>query len=472
MALYYLLLILIAGCAAVSIVVSIYFRARAFTLSNQLQKAKQSMAEGNVFSDLFSKNVRTLGDSVNWMNITARYVADAVDAVGLCIFRLDESKQSLTLTGSAGRIPRNLQTVQSVSQEGSLKDPDTGVKQLTVLEQVIFLRKEILLGSRQEAQLNQIDIDPHCHVNTMMAIPLTADGQVVGMVCAINRLKRSGLPFDLDLFRRLKLMSSHILLARNIMRVYENLSEQQRISQELRFAQLLQKSLLPRDIPDWGQFQIDATSRSSKEVSGDFYDYVEIDNDRLLVVIGDACGKGIPACMIMAMTRSFIRSNASRFTTLKDMVLELNKNLNQDMGDGRYITLGMCLLNKKESTLEYIRAGHTEMLVFVRNHIRCISPEGSGVGLIPNDWAEFDTFCMEMTPDMEILLFTDGINEATNPKGEYFGIDRIKDEFLTSCREREQPGDTIARVMGAVDEFSQDPSSQADDQTVVIIRHG
>ncbi len=174
MALYYLLLILIAGCAAVSIVVSIYFRARAFTLSNQLQKAKQSMAEGNVFSDLFSKNVRTLGDSVNWMNITARYVADAVDAVGLCIFRLDESKQSLTLTGSAGRIPRNLQTVQSVSQEGSLKDPDTGEKQLTVLEQVIFLRKEILLGSRQEAQLNQIDIDPHCHVNTMMAIPITA----------------------------------------------------------------------------------------------------------------------------------------------------------------------------------------------------------------------------------------------------------------------------------------------------------
>ena len=142
------------------------------------------------------------------------------------------------------------------------------------------------------------------------------------------------------------------------------------------------------------------------------------------------------------------------------------------MGDGRYITLGMCLLNKKESTLEYIRAGHTEMLVFVRNHIRSISPEGSGVGLIPNDWAEFDTFCMEMTPDMEILLFTDGINEATNPKGEYFGIDRIKDEFLASCREREQPGDTISRVMGAVDEFSQDPSSQADDQTVVIIRHG
>ena len=128
MTLYYLLLILIAGCAAVSIVVSIYFRARAFTLSNQLQKAKQSMAEGNVFSDLFSKNVRTLGDSVNWMNITARYVADAVDAVGLCIFRLDESKQSLTLTGSAGRIPRNLQTMQSVSPEGSLKDPDTGEK--------------------------------------------------------------------------------------------------------------------------------------------------------------------------------------------------------------------------------------------------------------------------------------------------------------------------------------------------------
>lgn len=468
---YYLLLVLLAGIAALSIAIAVYFRMRSFILSNQLQKAKQSMAEGNVFSDLFSKNIRTVSDSVNWMNITARYVADAVDAVGLCIFRLDENGHSLTVTGSVGRLPRSLNTIHTISPEGSLKDPETGEKQFNLLESIIFLRKEVLLDSRQEAQLHQLDLDPHCRVNTFMAIPLTADGQVIGMVCAVNRLKRSGLPFDLDLFRRLKLMSSHIVLARNIMRVYENLSEQQRISQELRFAQLLQKSLLPHDMPDWGQFQIDAISRSSKEVSGDFYDYVEIDSDRLLVVIGDACGKGIPACMIMAMTRSFIRSNACRFTTLKDMVLELNRNLNQDMGDGRYITLGMCLLNKKESTLEYIRAGHTELLVFVRNHIRCIDPEGSGVGLIPNDWAEFDTFCMEMTPDMELFLFTDGINEATNPDGEYFGIDRIKKVFLASCRDRDQPRDTIARVMGAVDEFSQDPSSQADDQTVVIIRH-
>lgn len=468
---YYLLLLLLAGIAALSIAIAVYFRMRSFILSNQLQKAKQSMAEGNVFSDLFSKNIRTVSDSVNWMNITARYVADAVDAVGLCIFRLDENGHSLTVTGSVGRLPRSLNTIHTISPEGSLIDPETGEKQFNLLESIIFLRKEVLLDSRQEAQLHQLDLDPHCRVNTFMAIPLTADGQVIGMVCAVNRLKRSGLPFDLDLFRRLKLMSSHIVLARNIMRVYENLSEQQRISQELRFAQLLQKSLLPHDMPDWGQFQIDAISRSSKEVSGDFYDYVEIDSDRLLVVIGDACGKGIPACMIMAMTRSFIRSNACRFTTLKDMVLELNRNLNQDMGDGRYITLGMCLLNKKESTLEYIRAGHTELLVFVRNHIRCIDPEGSGVGLIPNDWAEFDTFCMEMTPDMELFLFTDGINEATNPDGEYFGIDRIKKVFLASCRDRDQPRDTIARVMGAVDEFSQDPSSQADDQTVVIIRH-
>jgi sigma-B regulation protein RsbU (phosphoserine phosphatase) len=413
----------------------------------------------------------------NWMNVTARYVCDLTEAQSVCIFM--EENGYLRAAGVFGPFPPL--SADNRALQGNLlakaKYPTELLKQERFkmgegfIGEIAARREDVFVESSASdpriAELGSLMIP----IRSLLAVPLVNDGKVSGVMCAVNS-KNGSMPFTHEQFTRFKFIASQVVLAQNIIRVYATLSEQQRIGQELTIARNLQQSLIPKGSPVWGKFEIHAFTRASKEVSGDFFDFVEIDKNRLLVVIGDACGKGIPACMIMAMTRAFIRAGIARFTTLKNMLKELNENLYRDTGDGRYITLGICLLNKKESTLEYIRAGHTEMLVFVRNHIRCISPEGSGVGLIPNDWAEFDTFCMEMTPDMEILLFTDGINEATNPKGEYFGIDRIKDEFLTSCREREQPGDTIARVMGAVDEFSQDPSSQADDQTVVIIRHG
>ena len=248
------------------------------------------------------------------------------------------------------------------------------------------------------------------------------------------------------------------------------MSKQQRLMQELEFARNLQSSLLPKSFPAWGDFKIHAFTRASKEVSGDFYDFVELDNDRMLVVVGDACGKGIPACMIMAMTRSFIRANINRFTNLKDLLEEVNDNLFRDTGDGQYITIGACLLNRKESTLEYARAGHTELLIYVRNHIRTIKPDGAALGLLPSELADFDTFCIEFTPDMEILLFTDGINEAVSPLGEQYNVDRIKDNFMRSASAREMPSESIKRLMNELDEFTLQ-TEQADDQTVVIIRH-
>ena len=250
--------------------------------------------------------------------------------------------------------------------------------------------------------------------------------------------------------------------------MYDRLSQQQRITQELEFARTLQRSLLPPDCPQWGGFSIQAVSRAAKEVSGDFYDFVEIDSNRLLVVIGDACGKGIPACLIMAMTRSFIRANIPHFTTLKAMLFELNDNLFRDMGDGRYITLAVCLLNKKENTVEYARAGHTELIFYVRNHIRSINPNGAGLGLLPSELTEYDTFNTQFGPEMSFIMFTDGINEAENAAGEQFGIQRIKDCFMKSCVAQESPREAVAKIMDSVDRFSP-ANGEQDDRTVVVI---
>lgn len=464
-------LILMAIFAAAAVIVALYYRLRVVILRRKLQIAQRNSAELGSFMNLFSRNIRNMRDTATWMNLTARYVADTVNASCVCIFT--QRGDTLQLTGASGSVPRVMRTLQirmlrQKTFRELFKDSDPGDNALSVLETVSQLREPLFIDEPSDRRLQELD--PYGQIRTLMAVPMVEDGAALGLVCAINNSLNDKKSFDQDQFGRFKFLSGQVVLAENMMRVYSNLSEQQRIAQELEFARGLQRSLLPQSIPVWGRFMIYAVTRASKEVSGDFYDFVEIDEDRLLIVIGDACGKGIPACLIMAMTRSFIRSNVSRFTGMKDMFAELNDNLFRDMGDGRYITLGAVLLNRRESTMNYARAGHTELLVYIHEHLRSFYPDGTGLGLLPGSLAEFDPFCMEFEPGMEILLFTDGINEATNPDGNEFGLDRLKEIFAKSCQDRDQPHDTIARIMGAVDDFSQKPESQADDQTLVIVR--
>ena len=467
-ALILMAMLLSALCGAVAL----YYRLRVGILRRKLQDAQRGSAELGSFMNLFSRNIRNMRDTATWMNLTARYVADTVNASCVCIFT--QRGDTFRLSGASGNVPRIMRTLQLRmlrqkslrSQSGGQQEPDD--RALALLETASQLRESLFIDDPSDRRLQ--DLDPYGQIRTLMGVPMVEDGEALGLICAINNSRDERKSFDQDQFGRLKFLSGQVVLAENMMRVYANLTEQQRIAQELEFARSLQRSLLPQSIPVWGRFMIYAVTRASKEVSGDFYDFVEIDEDRLLVVIGDACGKGIPACLIMAMTRSFIRSNVSRFSGMKDMLAELNGDLFRDMGDGRYITLGAVLLNRRESTMNYARAGHTELLVYIHKHIRSFYPDGTGLGLLPGDIAEFDTFCMEFEPGMEILLFTDGINEATDPEGHEFSVERLKEIFAKSCLDRDQPRDTIARIMGAVDDFSQKPESQADDQTLVIIR--
>jgi sigma-B regulation protein RsbU (phosphoserine phosphatase) len=249
------------------------------------------------------------------------------------------------------------------------------------------------------------------------------------------------------------------------------MKEQERLSQEIEFTRQLQASLLPDHFPAWDQFLVHSFTRSAKEVSGDFYDFVELDEDRLLIVIGDACGKGVPACMIMAMTRSFIRSHISRFTTLKNLLVELNDNLFRDVAEERFITLGCCLLDKKRSTVEYARAGHTEVVFYIHEHIRAIFPHGTALGLLPSELATIETFSFEFPPDMSILLFTDGITEAIDAEEEEYGDKKLEDVFKESCLAKNSPEQTIQNILDSVDAHTGPIEHQADDQTIVIIKH-
>ncbi len=466
----------IAGGILIFTIMVIYcasLRLKIMLLRRKLADSFHKRAETTRFMSIFARNIRTTEEIEDWMNVTARYVADLVEAQSVCVFMREGD--FLRTVGVFGAFP-------SLSNRKTAEYILTKPKYLLdVLKKDRYRMGEGFVGevamNREDIFLTDPSTDPRIAelntmvpIHTLMAVPLENEGNVTGIICAVNS-KLDDHPFSAEQFGRFKFIASQVMLAQNIIQVYSNLSEQQRINQELAFARNLQLSLMPKQFPMWGRFVIQAFTRASKEVSGDFYDFVQIDDNRLLIVIGDACGKGIPACMIMSMTRSFIRSNIDYFISLKDMLRDLNENLYRDTVDERYITLGCCLLDKKESTFEYARAGHTPLLVFLRNHIRTINPDGSALGLLPSDLSDFDTLCTEITPGTTMLMYTDGINETTNGKDEFYGIPRLTEVYKENCMNGEEPEAILRNILKAVDQYSENVREQEDDQTMVIIKH-
>ena len=294
--------------------------------------------------------------------------------------------------------------------------------------------------------------------------------QIVGVICAINS-KTTSL-FTEPQFAMFNAVSKLISVIHQIIQTFSVAAKQDRINQEIEFTRLLQASLIPKEFPTWKPFVIHAFTRSAKEVNGDFYDFVRIDENRLLVVLGDASGKGVPACMMMTMARSFIRANSERFTNLSNLMSELNTNLYRDINEGRYATIACCLLDRQEESVEFARAGHTELMVHSsRQKVRKLRPHGTALGLLPNELTgSFDSISFCFKPYYTMLMFSDGIIESLNNRGDEFGIDNLQKIFYESCCKKNSPSKSTDRILRAVDEFSEN-REQSDDQTIVIIGH-
>lgn len=435
-------------------------------------------AETKNFLNIFSQNIRDTDDIGRSMMATARYVADLCEAQAVCIYKADQETDHhrtvtvLKVLGFCGAYP----PMTRLNYSGIVKPKfilDSLRRERIMIGEGIIGRvardHEPILLEDAVACDELREVQPLVPIQTLMAMPLVDDDNIIGVICAINN-KRNNRAFSNEQFHRFRFIAKQILIAINITQVYSSLAEQHRIAQELSFARKLQASLLPSRFPGWKKYEFYNYSRPAKEVSGDFYDFVPVDDHRLLAIVGDVCGKGIPACIVMSMTRTFIRSYINHFTSLRELLEEVNNSLVRDTDDEMYVTLACCLIDSEKNTVEFARAGHTGMLLNVRHHNRIIYPDGPGLGLMPSEYAEFDTLTLQFTPGVSILLFTDGISEASNDEGEEFGIKRIGEIFERVCAEGEQSHFT-EKILSAVDAFSggEEDIHQEDDQTVVLI---
>lgn len=283
-------------------------------------------------------------------------------------------------------------------------------------------------------------------------LPETKAGDEVGkLTVALDRMKTS--------------------LKDYIREITETAASKQRMESELKIARNIQMGILPKKFPafpDRTDFDIHATTFPAREVGGDFYDFFLIDKDHLCFVIGDASGKGIPAAIFMAYTKTLIKAKASASLGTGPLMEQVNDELAIGNDADMFITVFCAVLNTATGEMSYTNGGHNPPLV-MRAEGEVDYLDGPGelvVGIM--EGSRYSTRNLVLKPGDGLFLYTDGVTEAMNGAGEIFNTDRLKDVILAN---RSGPAlEITGSVTVAVNDFCHD-TPQYDDITMMVVRY-
>jgi len=253
--------------------------------------------------------------------------------------------------------------------------------------------------------------------------------------------------------------------------LYEELTEKERMRHELNIARRIQLSSLPSTTPQMPGLDIAGLSTPALEVGGDFFDYLNGDGRKLMVIVGDVSGKGTSAALYMSKIQGILRSLHEFDLTPRDLFVRANRLLCQDLEKSSFVTALGARFVTGTRRLTLVRAGHVPLFLYRASSARVerVLPRGLGLGL--NDAGVFASEIEERNVDFgtgDIMVFvTDGVLEARNASGEEFGEDRIAATLAGAAA-----SDATAirdRISGEVQEFGRG-LDQHDDQTVVVVR--
>lgn len=305
-------------------------------------------------------------------------------------------------------------------------------------------------------------LDPIRSNGAEVLVPLVAGGSVNG-VLELGR-RSSGARYstlDLDLLDRLARAAGPALQLAHEMKAREQEVEQrERLSHELDLARKIQRDLLPHRVPEVSGWQFDALYRPAREVGGDFYDWVDLPDGRLAVVIGDVSDKGIPAALVMATCRTLLRVSALAGGPPGEVLAEVNERLQPDIPAAMFVTCLYAVLDPGSGAVVFANAGHNLPFRRAPHLIEEIVVRGMPLGLMPGmTYEEVET---HLGLGEGLVLSSDGLTEAHDENGEMFGTTRVRAAI-------DGAGGIIEAVVSSHLEFVGSGWEQEDDMTLVTV---
>jgi serine phosphatase RsbU (regulator of sigma subunit) len=246
---------------------------------------------------------------------------------------------------------------------------------------------------------------------------------------------------------------------------YDQLSlMRQSTEQELRLARSIQRASLPREVPTLEGWQISPFYRPAREVGGDFYDFFELEDGRLGLVVGDATGHGVPAALVMASARSMLRAVAQASDSPGDVLRRVNDPLATDIPANMFVTCFYAILDPESGSLTYANAGHDLPYLYRNSAAEELRARGMPLGLMPGmGYEEKQTI---LKAGEAALLYSDGLVEAHDPEGEMFGFPRLR-ALVAEHGEQRSLGDFLLEELHS---FVGESWEQEDDITLLTLR--
>ena len=307
-----------------------------------------------------------------------------------------------------------------------------------------------------------VRLDPYylgCEPDTLseVNIPLSAGGQVIGVFTIDHK---ETYAFSNDQLQVLQALAGHIAVAVENARLYQlERKARESMQHEAEEARSLQHALFSKALPLVPGFEFETAWHPARIVAGDWFDIIDLGNQRYGITLADVSGKGMPAALLMSATRVILRSLAKLHPSPGEVLTQLNETLLKDFPVGKFVTMIYSVLDAPSRTVTLASAGHPRPMLINGECSFLAIETGLPLGLRTSSYPEHT---VKLEPGTRLLMYTDGITEAMNREDEEYGPARLVQHF-------HDPDACIAGLIEEIRQFGRG-SGEADDATAVLIR--
>lgn len=338
---------------------------------------------------------------------------------------------------------------------------------MTIVRQAMRTSEAILSAdAAEDARFEPSESLANLKIRSMMCVPLLGkSGVALGVLQITSR--DLAHPFGQGELDMLVSVASQVSLAVENANMHEDLLKQRDLERDLEFATQVQIGFLPNQRPKIEGFQFSDYYEAALRVGGDYFDYIQLPDDRVVVAVGDVAGKGIPAALLMARLYPSARYHLFTQPTPAAALSALNSEINCSGLGHRFITFMLAIVDPRAREVRIVNAGHwPPLLRRSRGGVEELGRQNSGLPLGVVREQEFQETSLGLEPGDVLALYTDGITEAVSPSGETYSTERLAQLIGSGPNDADE---LLGAIIADVEEFSQ-MRQQKDDMCLVCLR--
>ena len=302
-------------------------------------------------------------------------------------------------------------------------------------------------------------------IQSILSVPLMCKGNLIGVLNIFNKKDVGG--FSNNDQRLLSIIASQSAQIIENARLYEEEKQLRRYENELEMARNIQEGLIPKEVPKTNKLDISSFFNPADEVGGDYFDYLDLGNDKIGIVMADVSGHGTAAALVMTMIKGIVHAITSDFESPEKALAELNSILNQIGPKEKFVTMIFLVFDVKNMKLQYSSAGHPPLVFYNSKTKTCELVEFICPALGISSLSQYKQKQMTLSPGDLILVYTDGVTEAFNTQQEMFEETRLLEAVQETAK---QPSaKIIEHIKKKLQEFIKE-ASQSDDVAMIAIK--